>query len=39
MTAPATGMFALLLLALNQMGGGIPINVVESSQQQIGKTC
>ncbi|MCL1933956.1 MAG: hypothetical protein FWF53_09135 [Candidatus Azobacteroides sp.] len=37
MTASATGMFGPVLSALNQIGGGVPINVVNQSQQQIGK--
>jgi hypothetical protein len=37
LNAPATAMFAPLLSALNQIGGGIPINTVETSQQIIGE--
>jgi septal ring factor EnvC (AmiA/AmiB activator) len=37
LNAPATAMFAPLLSALNQIGGGIPINVAETSQQIIGE--
>lgn len=37
MTASATGMFAPLLSAFNQMGGGIPINVTASSNQALGE--
>lgn len=37
MTAAATSMFAPLLSAFNQMGGGIPINVTTSSNQATGE--
>ena len=37
MTAAATSMFAPLLSAFNQMGGGIPINVTASSNQALGE--
>lgn len=37
MTAAATSMFAPLLSAFNQMGGGIPINVTTSSNQALGE--
>jgi len=37
MTAQTTSMFAPLLSSLNQIGGGIPINVVETSQQIMGE--
>ncbi|MCL1933499.1 MAG: hypothetical protein FWF53_06800 [Candidatus Azobacteroides sp.] len=37
MTASATSMFGPALSALNQIGGGVPINVVQTSQQQIGE--
>ena len=37
LTASATSMFAPLLSAFNQMGGGIPINVTESSNQALGE--
>lgn len=36
-TAAATSMFAPLLSAFNQMGGGIPINVTASSNQALGE--
>jgi len=37
MTASATSMFGPVLSALNQIGGGVPINVVQAAQQQIGE--
>lgn len=37
MTAAATSMFAPMLSAFNQMGGGIPINVTASSNQALGE--
>lgn len=37
MTAAATSMFAPILSAFNQMGGGIPINVTTSSNQVLGE--
>ena len=37
MTAAATSMFAPLLSAFNQIGGGIPINVTASSNQALGE--
>ena len=37
MTAAATSMFAPLLSAFNQIGGGIPINVTASSTQALGE--
>lgn len=37
MTAQATSMFAPILSSFNQMGGGIPINVTATSNQQIGE--
>lgn len=35
--AAATSMFAPLLSSFNQMGGGVPINVTESSNQALGE--
>lgn len=37
LTAQATSMFGPILSSLNLMGGGIPINVVERSNQIIGE--
>ena len=37
MKAAATSMFAPLLSAFNQIGGGIPINVTASSNQALGE--
>ena len=37
LTARSTSMFSPVLSALNQMGGGVPINVVQSSQQVMGE--
>lgn len=37
LTAAATSMFAPLLSSFNQMGGGVPINVTESSNQALGE--
>lgn len=37
MTAATTSMFAPLLSAFNQIGGGIPINVTASSNQALGE--
>ena len=37
LTAPATAMFAPVLSALNQIGGGVPINVMQSSNQVMGE--
>lgn len=37
MTAQATSMFAPILSSFNQIGGGIPINVTATSNQQIGE--
>ena len=37
MTAAATSMFAPMLSAFNQLGGGIPINVTASSNQALGE--
>lgn len=37
MTAKATEMFSPLLSSFNQMGGGVPIGVSESSSQAIGE--
>lgn len=36
-TARATSMFAPILSSFNQMGGGVPINVAQSSNQSIGE--
>ena len=36
-TAMTTSMFAPILSAFNQIGGGVPINVVETSQQIMGE--
>lgn len=36
-TARATEMFAPILSSFNMMGGGVPINVVQSSNQSIGE--
>lgn len=36
-TALATSMFAPLYSTLNQMGGGVPINVADSSNQAMGE--
>ena len=37
MTASTTSMFAPILSPLNQMGGGVPIDVAETSRQQVGQ--
>lgn len=37
MTARATSMFAPLLSSFNQMGGGVPINVTQTSSQAFGE--
>ena len=37
MTAQATSTFAPLLSAINQMGGGVPINVTQVGSQQMGE--
>lgn len=37
MTAQATSMFAPILSAFNQAGGGVPINVVQSGNQVMGE--
>lgn len=37
LTAAATSMFAPMLSAFNQMGGGIPINVTATSNQALGE--
>lgn len=37
MTARATSMFAPLLSSFNQMGGGVPINVMQTSSQALGE--
>lgn len=37
MTVRATSMFAPILSSFNQMGGGVPINVAQSSNQSIGE--
>lgn len=37
LTADATSMFGPMLSAFNQIGGGIPINVTESSNQALGE--
>ena len=37
LTANATSMFAPMLSAFNQMGGGVPISVSKSSNEQVGK--
>ena len=37
MTARTTSMFAPILSSFNQMGGGVPISVVESSNQTLGE--
>jgi hypothetical protein len=37
MTARATSMFAPLLSSFNQMGGGVPINVTQTSSQTLGE--
>ena len=37
LTAPTTAMFAPVLSALNQIGGGIPINIVQTSNQAMGE--
>lgn len=37
LTAAATSMFAPLLSSFNQIGGGVPINVTESSNQALGE--
>lgn len=37
MTARATSMFAPLLSSFNQMGGGAPINVTQTSSQALGE--
>lgn len=36
-TARATSMFAPILSSFNMMGGGVPINVAQSSSQSIGE--
>lgn len=36
-TARATSMFAPILSSFNQMGGGVPINVAQTSNQTLGK--
>lgn len=36
-TARATSMFALILSSFNQMGGGVPINVAQTSNQTLGE--
>lgn len=36
-TARATSMFAPLLSSFNQMGGGVPINVTQTSSQALGE--
>ncbi len=36
-TAQATSAFAPLLSVINQMGGGVPITIAESSAQQMGE--
>ena len=37
MTAKATEMFAPILSSFNMMGGGVPINVTQSSSQALGE--
>ena len=37
LTANATSMFAPMLSAFNQMGGGVPISVSQSSNQSMGE--
>ena len=37
MTARATSMFAPILSSFNQMGGGVPINVTQTSSQALGE--
>lgn len=37
MTARATSMFAPLLSSFNRMGGGVPINVTQTSSQALGE--
>ena len=37
MTARTTSMFAPILSSFNQMGGGVPISVAESSNQTLGE--
>lgn len=37
LTASATSMFAPILSAFNQMGGGVPINITTTSNQAIGE--
>ena len=37
MTARATSMFAPILSSFNQMGGGVPINVTQQSNQTLGE--
>lgn len=37
MTAKATEMFAPLLSTLNQLGGGVPIQVQQQGTQQLGE--
>lgn len=37
MTARATSMFAPLLSSFNQMGGGVPINVTQTSSRALGE--
>lgn len=37
MTARTTSMFAPMLSSFNQMGGGVPISVAESSNQTLGE--
>ena len=36
-TARATSMFAPILSSFNQMGGGVPINVAQTSNQTLGE--
>ena len=37
MTAAATSMFSPLLSAFNQMGGGVPISVVDNNNSAMGE--
>lgn len=37
LTASATSMFAPILSAFNQMGGGVPINITTTSNQAVGE--
>ena len=37
MTARATEMFAPILSSFNMMGGGVPINVTQTSNQALGE--